>query len=108
MTTIYAAEAGGQYLVAAKGHATGSEQVCAGVSAIMYALAGTIKNNHCCKELDCKIQDGFLLCKFSGGREAAAYYELTVIGLKQIANSYPEYIEIVPKFICRGDNVYGI
>ena len=37
--------------ILATGHATGSEQVCAGISAIIYSLAGWLKNS------DCEVQE---------------------------------------------------
>ncbi len=90
MTIISARTESGEYIIEAKGHATGSEQVCAGISAIMYALAGVIQNR--LVDGSYTISDsGEARCEFSG-ENAQAFYDMTVIGLKQIALSYPGFV----------------
>lgn len=86
------------YFLEAKGHATGSEKVCSGVSAILYALAGWIINNddkllyH--RE---RLTSGDAYIEFWGGTEAQTAYDMAVIGLRQIEKKYPEYIKFKKK-----------
>ena len=97
MTKVYARQKGSRYYLSANGHATGSEPVCAGVSALLYALAGYLTN---AKEdgtvaiNEWLIEDGNVLFFYDGGRETQAAYDLTIIGLQQIAQSYPQFIQV--------------
>ncbi len=97
MTKIKFKQRGNKYTVEAKGHATGSEIACAGVSAVMYALAGYLIN----AERAGKVYDvsGHLkpadaVQEWCGGEAAEAAYEMATIGLMQIAESYPQYVKI--------------
>lgn len=75
----------------------GSSEVCAAVSGLMYALAGYLVN----AERDGKVQ---VICskmmpgeaeqRWEGSEAEDAAYNLVVIGLMQIAGSYPQYLEI--------------
>lgn len=44
MTSVYLERDGGSYTVDARGHATGSAELCAAVSALMFALDGYLHN----------------------------------------------------------------
>ena len=44
MTKVRAMRRGDHYAVHARGHATGSPQVCAAISGLLYALAGYARN----------------------------------------------------------------
>ena len=44
MTKVYAERDGNRCILSAQGHAIGSEQVCAAVSGLLYALAGYLTN----------------------------------------------------------------
>jgi uncharacterized protein YsxB (DUF464 family) len=79
---------------------TSGTAVCAAVSGILYALAGWLLN-----QLSDEGRPGFSVQEFqldsgdaalswSGGAEAGAAFELTVIGLEQIAAKYPDRLEI--------------
>lgn len=98
MTNVYAERDGDSYLISIQGHATGSEQVCAAVSSIAYMLAGYLINAEAAKKLTANIHDltdASVVVRFVGGVEANTIYNAVVIGLKQIANSYNDYIKIV-------------
>ena len=97
MTKVCFKRDGNRYEVRATGHATGSDAVCAAVSAIMYALAGWLINaDDGGKAYDVLIDmsSGRAKLGWRGGAEADAVYNMVVIGLAQIAQSYPDYIQI--------------
>ena len=100
MTKVCFKRDGNRYEVRATGHATGSDAVCAAVSAIMYALAGWLINaDDGGKAYDVLIDmsSGRAMLGWRGGAEADAVYNMVVIGLAQIAQSYPDYIQIDDK-----------
>ncbi len=94
MTRIFAESGNGRYRIRAEGHATGSGTVCAAVSGLIYALAGYLQNS-CGIRTECeRLTDGEAELIFFGGDDAEAVYSLCLIGLLQIEENYPEYIEI--------------
>lgn len=82
--------------ILATGHATGSEQVCAGISAIIYSLAGWLKNSDC-EVQELTLEPGMARICFQKGSntEAAGAFAMAVIGLMQIAASNPESCSVV-------------
>ena len=86
----------GVHRIECNGHATGSEQVCAAVSALMYALIGFLGNQPDLDDViyESKIESGHSLVAFKGYDEA---FEVVRIGLLQLAYSYPEYLKITEK-----------
>jgi uncharacterized protein YsxB (DUF464 family) len=81
------------------GHANYSEKgtdiVCAGVSAIVQALIGWIENNpYCAERVSIDDRQGEVLIECNGGEEVTAVFYMTAIGLEQIANTYPDNVQI--------------
>ena len=81
------------------GHANyaeyGKDIVCAGVSALVQALVGWIEENSWkveCISVDPK--EGEVIISCEGGEEIAAVFNMTSVGLEQIAQSYPDYVQI--------------
>ena len=79
------------------GHAGYSEKgtdiVCAGVSAIVQALIGWIENNP--EYAECvSIDNGEVLIECNGGEDVSAVFYMVAIGLEQIANTYPDHVQI--------------
>lgn len=94
MTYVYCEKDGNRYTVTAKGHATGSPEVCAGVSGILYALAGYLENGDGIGTLHGRIEPGDFSVTFDGDGRADAVYNMALIGLLQIEKSHPEYIKV--------------
>lgn len=94
MTFVYCEKDGDRYTVAAKGHATGSPEVCAAVSGLLYALAGYAQNEKGVGRLHGRIEPGDFSLTFDGDERAEAVYSMTLIGLFQIEKSHPEYIKV--------------
>ena len=81
------------------GHANygeyGKDIVCAGVSSLVQALIGWIEENYWkaeCISVDPK--EGEVLISCDGGEDVAAVFYMASIGLLQIADSYPDHVQI--------------
>jgi len=92
--TFYAQD--GEYQISAEGHATGSPECCAAVSCMLTALAGWISNNRehvkSSRPPRIELNSGNATILFLGDKYADAAFRLTVIGLVQLAKSYPQYV----------------
>lgn len=98
MTKINITMAEPRYSILFDGHAAGSAEVCAGISALMFSLEGYLRNHedelflHSAK-LD---EPGFGYISFEledPAKNITGAFEMTAIGLLQIAGSYPEFCE---------------
>ena len=92
MTRIRARYGKDGYSVVSVGHATASAEACAGVSAILYALAGWLRNSGV--RHGASLEPGDALIWFDAGPGAEAVMDMTVIGLAQIAEKYPESVTV--------------
>lgn len=82
-----------------EGHADyadhGNDIVCAGASSIVYALLGWLENNGQDQEFsNCEVASGNVRIYCEGGDRTAAAFEMTAIGLMQLADSYPDHVAI--------------
>lgn len=96
MTEVYAERDGNRFLISANGHATGSPEVCAAVSGLIYALAGYVRNasDNSTLSYDERLASGNVCIRFRGGEGAVGAFEMAVIGLKQIEAKYPEFLRV--------------
>lgn len=97
MTSVYAETNGRYCLLSIQGHATGSEQVCAAVSGLVYALAGYLvnaANEQRALLYQERLESGDVLLEFSGDDRASAAFEMTVIGLRQIEKQFPDMVTV--------------
>lgn len=80
-------------LLSLEDHATGSPAVCAGASAIVYALAGWLRN-HEPDELTIRLEPGeaWIWCRRDEMVDAA--FGVAMAGLLQMAKKYPRYIRV--------------
>ena len=90
MTTITVSKKGRRYSVKCEGHATGSNEVCAAISAIslglaLYISAENIKINHS------RVADGFFELIFTGSKKAQHAYDMAVVCYRALGEEYPEY-----------------
>ena len=88
---------GKRCLLKMDGHATGSEAVCAGASAIVYALAGYLLNagEHLETMERNALGSGNARIFCVGDESVQAAFHMAGIGLAQLAQQYPEYIRTV-------------
>ena len=99
MTKIEITKADPRYSIQFDGHATGSAEVCAGISALMYSLEGYLRNHE--QDLflhSAKIDDpgwGYISFELEDPSNfIRGAFDLVVIGLMQIAASYPDFCEV--------------
>ncbi len=89
MTRIRLEKRGSAYRVKLDGHATGSEIVCAGISAIASTLIGYLDHINA-KIIKFDEWDGYLDVTFKG-RRARVIFDIISCGLYLMARDYPEY-----------------
>ena len=73
----------------------GKDIVCAGASALVQALIGWCEENY--ETVNCISVDqkgGEVLISCEGGKDVAAVFYMTAIGLEQIAYTYPDHVQI--------------
>lgn len=97
MTRVYADMIPGAYLLRAEGHATGSTEVCAAVSGLLYALAGYLENAAEEGSVTClrrRMESADVFLHYTGDQRAEAVFAMAVIGLKQLEKQYPELVQV--------------
>lgn len=96
MTRIRVGISGENLKLSINGHATGSEACCAAISALAYTLAGWMENND--EHIDViehdDLSDGHVELEARGDEYLKTAWLMTLIGLAQIAESYPKYAKI--------------
>ena len=99
MITVKYETDGREHSLTMEGHANyadhGDDIVCAGASSIVFALLGWLENNGQDQEFNsCEVESGNVRIYCEGGARTAAAFEMTVIGLAQLADSYPDHVAI--------------
>lgn len=87
----------GRFFLTAEGHATGSEQVCAAVSAITLTLLGYVLNLEQEGQAEVrgkKAESGLFQLNAKGGERCRAAFEMAVQGLLQLENTFPSYVSV--------------
>ncbi|MEG1564650.1 MAG: ribosomal-processing cysteine protease Prp [Bacteroides sp.] len=86
----------GDHLLTLEGHATGSETVCAAISAIVYALEGYLENAgaHIYAILENETASGNVHLHYLGDESVTAAWEMAYIGLAQIQLQYPDLLSV--------------
>lgn len=84
------------YYLCCDGHATGSREVCNAVSAICYTLAGYVGNADQHTTVDnAELDEGYAELAFStDDPKVIGAFEAAVCGLKQISDSYSDYLRV--------------
>lgn len=98
ITARYTAE-GNTHTLTVKGHANyaeyGKDIVCAGASSLVQALMGWLEYNESkLEEVSVDEYRGKHIISATGGDDVAAVFYMTSIGLEQIAQEYPDHIQI--------------
>lgn len=94
----YIAE-GNTHTLTVLGHANyaeyGKDIVCAGVSALIQALIGWAENNpHVIECVSVDDKSGEVIIECQGDEDVAAVFYMTAIGMEQIAEAYPNHVDI--------------
>ena len=93
MTSITLKKSLGVYSVKCEGHATGSREVCAAISAVSMTLRGYLEELGC-RIIKDEIKDGYFEVAFRGWGAGAAY-DMAACGYRLLARDYPEYCFLV-------------
>lgn len=96
MTNIKINKKDDRVVIKAKGHATGSEQVCSAISTLIYSFEAWVANNpDCIKKHFCELDEGEAFISFVPVEsESYTALEFLVIGLVNIAQNYGEYVTV--------------
>lgn len=100
MTKVYVSITEPVYMIEFYGHATGSPETCSGISALMYSLEGFLRNHEeDLTEHRASIPedntDAETYIRFATtSEEVQGAFEMCLIGLLQIQNSYPKYCKV--------------
>lgn len=87
----------GTFRLVLNGHATGYPEVCAAVSCLAYTLAGFLTNAEAAGDADVEalvLEPGCVRIHARGGARAEAAWEMTTIGLRQLAQRYPQGVQV--------------
>ncbi len=96
MTRILLTQNGDAYTVRADGHATGSVQVCAAVSTLLYTLAGYLLDNPDITVLEQNLNSGKACICFQGGGEVGeAVFNLITVGFLQLEKAEADFLQVV-------------
>ena len=82
----------GHCRIAAKGHATGSDKVCAAISGLLFALAGYAENRRLTPGVQVwtmRLEKGDAVIDYTGDQEAVGAFLAVAVGLLQIARDNP-------------------
>ena len=105
MTNVYVERDGNRYLISAEGHAD-NRDICNMITGILYAFAGYVENMEAAGEAaifnsvypqsveEAAELDGKMLFEVSGDERVEAAYDMAVIGLVQLAASFPENVSV--------------
>ena len=95
MTEVYAHKQpqAGKYALSVLGHATGRPDVCAAISMLVCALAEYVEAYP--QPHSVRVGDGEARLSWQGDARAEAVFDLTVLGLKQLAQEYPMQVRMV-------------
>lgn len=100
MIRVYYARGEGEHELTINGHAGyaeyGKDIVCAGVSAIAFALLGWLENHE--EELtemdELMVEDGQVYIACAGSDKVTTAFQVALMGLIQISRAHPEYVDI--------------
>ena len=111
MTRVNITDIDKHIYITARDHATGSKEVCAAVSALMYMFEGYLRNEEPkVKNHKSEFRDGYATIEFDAIRfDVYHALECFVIGLLQIEGSYPDYLKVdIDRGIAHLINVLGV
>ncbi len=92
---------GDSYSVRCRGHATGSPEVCAAISCLMFTAAGWLHNTQDAELVYEKLDSGDAYLRWHGGKWL---YDLLKIGFLQLQKTEPEKISVkFSKFPLKGE-----
>lgn len=99
MTEVWYYQKGDRFRIRFEGHATGSDEVCAAVSSLVYAMAGYLENqagrNTTVQRME--LAEGQAEILFTTrDKQVKGAWEMMVFGLRQLAHNFRDYIRVLP------------
>lgn len=97
MTVIRCCIGDGTYNLEADGHAVGSPEACAGISALIEMLDGYLENagdDHVWTIHERWAEDGTACVRASGDEALGEVWRAACIGLTRIALAYPQIVSV--------------
>lgn len=94
MTKVYLEQDGNRFTVSCLGHATGSTEVCAAVSCLVYTLAGWLCNSSVDVLKEQLNDDAEAMLQFRGENAAETAFDMVCVGFLQLMQQHPEYISV--------------
>lgn len=83
-------------MIQAAGHATGSQEMCSAVSALLWTLYAWVQNAEVdIDEDELCMESGRAIIKFTGDERAAEVYKAFLIGFLQLQRHDPRYIKVL-------------
>ena len=92
MTLVSLKSNGTKYSVKANQHT--DPRVCAGISALLFTIAGYVSNQPSIKVKEITLEPGDSYLEWDGGCFARAAYEMAQIGFMQLEAGYPEDMKV--------------
>ena len=94
MTRVYIEMDAPHYTLSAQGHATGSVEVCAAVSGLLYALAGYLACSERAARRRHVMAPARACLEYDGDETVEAAYDMAAMGLHQLQRAYPELVRV--------------
>lgn len=93
MTRVYLEQDGNRYTVTARDHATGSVEMCAAISTLIYTLEGWLRNSTVLV-LDSTVEDGNVRIVFVGGSNCETVFDMVTVGFLRLQATDPKHISV--------------
>ena len=91
MVDVTLTKGNGEYKVISKGHATGSVEVCAAVSALLYTLVAYVDSLEGAHFRNVKLADGDAEVEIVGGKHA---FDMFSCGINLLARDYSDFLSV--------------
>lgn len=98
MTDVYCEKDGNRYTVTARGHATGSVEICAAISTLVYSLAGWLRNVDATVYTE-RLEPGDACLSYQGDADGETVFNFVCIAFLQLEMAYPANIKVDLKII---------
>lgn len=93
MTQVKLTQDGNKYTVTATGHATGSVEMCAAISSLLYALDGWLANSDVIVS-EKRMDDADVHIVFVGGERCETVFDMVTIGFLRLQETDRERIKV--------------
>lgn len=82
-----------RYTLTCEGHATGSAEMCAAISCLVYTAAGWLRNTEGATLIAEELTPGRAMLAFTG-KDAGTLYDFLAVGFLQLEQHDPDHISV--------------